>query len=229
MARTQSVDGASDLHAGESVSLSERAYREIELRIVALQLEPGSLISENSLAEELGLGRSPVREALRRLERERLVEIHPRRGAIVTSIDVMRILELFEVRRPLENLVARAGALRATEQERQQMRAYAVELQESSQDSDPLKLLRIHRRVRHLEVSAAHNKVLESTLALLHGLSRRFWFAYVGHSRDFEQGTRHHVNMLEAIARGDADDAQKYSMMLLDYLESLARKPLERI
>ena len=86
-------------------SLAEGAYRALEEMIVTRQLRPGSMLSENQLSEQLGCGRTPIREALQRLKFEGYVEIHPRRGVLVAPIDVLKQLELLEVRRPLENLV----------------------------------------------------------------------------------------------------------------------------
>ena len=95
------------------ISLTEAAYREIEERIVTLVLRPGEVLSEGVLVEALGIGRTPVREALQRLAREGLVVVIPRRGVMVSDIDVKSQLELLVVRRELERLMARLAAERA--------------------------------------------------------------------------------------------------------------------
>ena len=105
-------------------SLAEVAYRAIEEMIVTRRLRPGSMISENQLSEQLGCGRTPIREALQRLKFEGFVEIHPRRGVLVAPIDVVKQLELLEVRRPLECLVVRLAAVRALDRERAEMRRW---------------------------------------------------------------------------------------------------------
>ncbi|HAE00603.1 MAG TPA: GntR family transcriptional regulator, partial [Rhodospirillaceae bacterium] len=89
------------------LSLTEQAYRQIEERIVTLRLEPGEVLSEASLSLELGIGRTPIREALQRLAREGLVNILPRRGILVSDINVRNQLELLAVRREVERLMAR--------------------------------------------------------------------------------------------------------------------------
>jgi DNA-binding GntR family transcriptional regulator len=81
------------------LSLTDRAYRDLEEMIVTLQLLPGSAVSETALSQRLGIGRTPIREALQRLARERLVTILPRRGIIVSEINVKSQLRLLEVRR----------------------------------------------------------------------------------------------------------------------------------
>ena len=93
-------------------SASDRAYHAIRELIVTLGLPPGSVVSEPALMEQLGLGRTPVREALRDLARERLVEVYPRRGMFVSGVDVGDIAGLSEVRLVLESQAARLAAER---------------------------------------------------------------------------------------------------------------------
>ena len=93
--------------------------------IVRLELAPGSAVSEAMLSSRLGIGRTPIREALQRLARERLVRILPRRGVIVSEIDVKSQLRLLEVRREIERLMARAAARRASADERGQFATLA--------------------------------------------------------------------------------------------------------
>ncbi|MCX7853916.1 MAG: GntR family transcriptional regulator, partial [Caldilineales bacterium] len=91
-------------------SLSQRAYEGIKHQIISLALPPGAVIDEDRLQAELGLGRTPIREALQRLALEKLVTIVPRRGTFVTEIGLMDLRLLFEVRVPLESLATRLAA-----------------------------------------------------------------------------------------------------------------------
>src|SRR5262245_3708720 len=95
--------------AAADASLTDRAYSRLEELIVTLQLAPGEVVSEAALADRLGIGRTPIREALHRLARERLVTILPRRGIIVSEINIGAQLRLLEVRREIERLVARSA------------------------------------------------------------------------------------------------------------------------
>src|ERR1044072_1469456 len=104
--------------AADARSLSDQAYYRIREMIVTLELPPGSLLSERELMERLRLGRTPVREALRALARERLVEVYPRRGMFVSSVDVRDLAGLSEVRSTLEPRAARLAAERAPEADR---------------------------------------------------------------------------------------------------------------
>src|SRR5262249_43924072 len=107
-------------------SLTEQAYRALEEKIVTLEIPPGTVVSEAILATRLGFGRTPIREALWRLARERLVTIIPHRGIIVSEINIKTQLRLLELRREIERLVAVQAARRASEAERKQLDAIAA-------------------------------------------------------------------------------------------------------
>src|SRR3954469_21260931 len=108
--------------AGEAVSFADRAYYAIRELIVTLELPPGAVVREPELTERLGIGRTPVREALRRLAQERLVEVFPRRGMFVTEVDARDLARLCEVRLALEPEAARLAAERATQADLAELR-----------------------------------------------------------------------------------------------------------
>ena len=114
--------------ADEPASLSERAYYCIRELIVSLELAPGAVVSERELMERLGLGRTPIREALRTLAQEKLVEVYPRRGIFVSPVDVGDLAALSEARIALEGFAARLAAERATPADRELARALLDEL-----------------------------------------------------------------------------------------------------
>src|SRR5689334_14520128 len=117
-------------------SLTEKAYRLIEELIVTLQIAPGTVVSEASLSERLGIGRTPIREALQRLARERLVVVLPRRGIMVSEINVRTQLRLLEVRRELERLIARSAAKRGSDDQRAAFRAIAKAMETAARSND---------------------------------------------------------------------------------------------
>ncbi|CAH1672078.1 MAG: GntR family transcriptional regulator [Chelatococcus sp.] len=209
-------------------SLAEIAYRRIEEMIVTRELLPGSMISENQLADELDCGRTPIREALQRLKLEGFVEIHPRRGALVTPVDVMRQLELLEVRRPLEDLVARLAAERATPDERREMLRLADEITAAAERGDQRAYLSANRAIHDIRTKASRNTMLTRTMGLVLGLSRRFWYAYIQDTGSFTVAAALHNDILQAIAAGSASDAATAVSKLLDFLESLTRRAIER-
>lgn len=209
-------------------SLAERAYRRIEEMIVTRELPPGSTISENRLSEEIGCGRTPIREALLRLKHEGFVEIFPSRGAWVAPIDVMKQIDLLEVRRSLEDLVVRLAAVRATADERLEMQRLGAAMQDAAAERDRKRYLDANRAIHEIKARAAHNAVLAKTIGSVNGLSRRFWYAYIEDTDSFSQAAELHAAALQPIVEGAPDDAARAANELLDFLESLTRRVIER-
>jgi DNA-binding GntR family transcriptional regulator len=210
-------------------TLAESAYRAIEELIVTQRLPPGTMVSENQLSEQLGCGRTPIREALQRLRFQGYVDIHPRRGVQVASVDILKQLELLEVRRPLEVLVAQLAARRATEAQRTAMLALAEDIRAAAATADPVRYLQATRATHEAAAEAAHNAVLAATIAMVHGQSRRFWYAQTAASGTFTEGSEIHAAKLRAIAAGDEAAAAASADRLLDYLERLTRGALDRL
>ena len=127
--------------AAEAQSLSDRAYYAIRELIVTLELAPGSIVSERELQDRLGVGRTPVREALQRLENERLVEVYPRRGIFVSNVNVLDLAVLSEVRTVLEGFGARLAAERATESDRAEIAALIADVEQLTASADERRLM----------------------------------------------------------------------------------------
>lgn len=208
-------------------SLAETAYRRIEDMIVRRKLPPGAMISENQLSDELGCGRTPIREALQRLRLEGFVEIHPRRGVLVSPIDVRRQLELLEVRRALDTRVASLAAARATDAERTEMRRLAAEIRDAANEREHARYLAANRAIHSIKATATRNSVIESMLAGINALSRRFWYSYVEDTDAFREAADRHAAVLVAIADHDAGAAVAAAEALLDFLERLTREAIE--
>ena len=97
-------------------TLADQAYKQIEEAIVTLQLAPGSIVSETELVELIGIGRTPTREAIQRLARDRLIRVLPKRGLLVAPLDLMGQMKLLEVRRQVEGLIIRLATKRASDE-----------------------------------------------------------------------------------------------------------------
>jgi DNA-binding GntR family transcriptional regulator len=139
-------------------SLTDRAYLDLEEMIVTLKLPPGTAVSESELSQRLRIGRTPIREALQRLARERLIVILPRRGILVSEINVKSQLRLLEVRREVERLIARSAARRATAAERERFRALARMFEKSAKINDDVTFMRTDREFNVLCATAARNE-----------------------------------------------------------------------
>src|SRR5438034_1632001 len=139
-----------------TVSLAERAYHAIREMIVSLELRPGAVIDERRLMDRLGIGRTPTREALRRLAQEQLVEVYPRRGMFVTNVEIRDLASLTEVRSVLESHVARLAAGRATDDDRAVLESLLDEL-ETGTELDPSELMALDERIHRQVYRSAHN------------------------------------------------------------------------
>lgn len=204
-------------------TLTEQAYREIEEQIVTLQLKPGEFLSEYALSETLGIGRTPIREALQRLAGEGLITILPRKGILVSETDPRKQLLVLEVRRELERLLCRAGAKRATEEERERFQKLAEGMDRAGKSNDDMKFMRLDRELNVLISAAAHNAFASRAIQLLHGHSRRFWYLHYKQAADLPLCARLHAEQARAIASGDARKAAQASDRLIDYTETFTR------
>lgn len=201
--------------SGESRSLD--AYRQLEEMIVTMDLAPGELVSEQQLAEKLGLGRTPVREAVQRLAVEHLVDIMPRRGLRIAPIDLRKQVRLLETRRALEILVARRAADRADRVARTQFSHLAAQFRANGRQSYDT-FLRLDRAFNNAVAEACDNEFAVEALMRLHGLSRRFWHYYSGHEQDLQDVAEMHAAVASAIAEGDSDTAEQAVRAHMDYI-----------
>ncbi len=204
-------------------SLAERAYTDIEELIVTLKLAPGAVLTEATLSKQLGIGRTPIREALQRLARERLVRILPRRGVMVSEIDIKAQLRLLELRREVERLIARSAARRSDAAQRRQFAALAERMEKCAAASDEVAFMRADREFNDLCVAAAHNEFIVGAMDMMSSLSRRFWFLHYRQAADMPLTARLHAAVARAIADGDEAMAARASDELLDVIERFTR------
>jgi DNA-binding GntR family transcriptional regulator len=191
--------------------------------IVTLKLPPGAAVSEAELSQRLGVGRTPIREALQRLARERLVMILPRRGVMVSEINVKSQLRLLEVRRELERLIARSAARRATPPERERFREIARLFEKSAKVNDDVTFMRTDREFNELCVAATRNEFAAGAMSLMHSLSRRFWYIHYKQAADMPLTAKLHADIARAIASGNEGSAAKAADRLLDVIEKFTR------
>ena len=137
------VSGEEIVGGRASASLSDLAYRRLEEAIVTLSLRPGAVLTEAQMIELVGIGRTPVREALIRLAQQGLVEILPRKGVVVTAIDAIDVMAALDAREVLERLIAVEAARRAGPGECSAILAKARAMREAAQAGD-VKIGRAH-------------------------------------------------------------------------------------
>jgi DNA-binding GntR family transcriptional regulator len=218
---------AAPAETGRPRSLAESAYDAIEQMIISRRLAPGAMISEGELGEELALGRTPVREALARLKTIGFVEIHPRRGVLVTQVDIIKHLELLEVRRPLDETVARCVIARATDTDIATLQCCVAGLLTAAGARDRESYFRAKRSLHEALVGAAYNPTLTSTMAALHAQSRRFWYTYEP-TASFPDCADIHAGIVAGIAAREAGTALAGIGRLFDFLDQMTRRALDR-
>lgn len=215
-----------DPEPAAEVGLSELAYEQIEEMIATLKLAPGHAVSESTLGKLTGIGRTPVRQALQRLARERLVVILPRRGVVVSEINVKSQLKMLELRRELERLLARCAARRASSDERVQFRDIAETMEKAAKKNDDTLFMRMDRAFNLLCAQAARNDFVADAIQQIQGLARRFWYMHYKQVADMPLTANLHAGVARAIASADEKGAMRASDDLIDYIESFTKATL---
>lgn len=205
---------------------AQMAYRILEEMIVTLKLPPGSKISEKSLNRSLGFGRTPLREALQRLAIEGTVKILPRSGVIVSDIDMADQLNMIEVRRELEKIIAGRAARLAMDEQRLMFLKLAGDFEEAAQKNDESIFIETDREFNSLIISTAQNKYVAYAIAPIEAQTRRFWYLHFKRFGDLAQVAKLHASIARAIAANDEPAARNASDLLLDYVEEYTRKTL---
>ena len=191
----------------EQPSLAEQAHQLLRQMIVRLDFGPGEVLKEDELQDLLGIGRTPIREALLRLQREHFVTVIPRRGMFVSGIEVEELSLLFETRAVLEPYAARLAAVRGTSEQWDAMAA-TLELtnDESLSGEDQLTL---DRRCHEIMWAASGNKFIRDTLDSLYAQSDRLWHLYLSDVADMAHAVEEHLAILEALRNQDSDSVAK--------------------
>lgn len=213
--------------AGDDIeSLAHRAYETLRDRIVCLELPPGALLSETSLGDLMGISRTPIREALKRLERDYLIAIMPRRGIIVTDVDLHDQLQLIDVRRGIEGTLFSRAAERSNSVQRARFAELAQEMEVSALNNDLAHHYQIDRVFDSLVDVCAGNRFMTDTLRPFHSLVRRFWQTQRG-TDGSKRALDLHVVVAHAVASGSAKKVQAATKTLFDFNESYIRKLLD--
>jgi DNA-binding GntR family transcriptional regulator len=210
----------------ESSSLSEAAYSRIRSMIITLELEPGSLISESALMSTLKMGRTPIREALRSLASEKLVEVYPRRGMFVSRVDVANLSQLSETRAVLEIKAAELAATRSTAADQEITKALIKEIKAIKGDLDMPTLIGLDQRIHHHIYQCTHNEFLAAALDNYYAHALRIWFLALDRVEHLADAIIEHRALLEAIASNDPKAASKAMREHVEGFESEIRKSL---
>jgi DNA-binding GntR family transcriptional regulator len=194
--------------AGAGELMADRAYAEMRDRIVTLRIPPGSPIDEDALGKELEMGRTPVREAIKRLSLENLVTVFPRRGTFASEINITDLAHIADVRVQLERHAAHRAAERIAGAQHEQLEALLVELERTDDTADPRELVDLDTRVHRFVYQCADNPYLEETLGRYLNLSLRIWHLVIDRLPHLSARVHEHRDLLAAIRDGDAERAR---------------------
>jgi DNA-binding GntR family transcriptional regulator len=185
------------------LSQADHAYESLLDLLIRLEIPPGTPLVESELMERVGVGRTPLRDAIHRLEMQRLVAIYPRRGTFATEINIGDLALITDVREELEALAASQAAVRATESDRSAMARLLARVERPGTHK-PIDLdTAIHRTI----YTAAHNRFLADTAEMYHNLSLRLWHLYMERLADIASHVEEHRNLLGSILRRDGESA----------------------
>jgi DNA-binding GntR family transcriptional regulator len=197
-----------DLEPSAAASLADKAYVALRDRLIMLDIRPGDPIDDDELAKDLGVGRTPVREALKRLEGDRLVVSYPRRGTFATSMDISDLAHVSDIRAQLEPLAARRAAERSARTVQPDLEQLAAQIEQLDVARiDRIELMRHDLAVHRAIYRATANPHLEDVLIRYDNLATRIFCLFLDRLPAVDAHVREHVELLRAIAAGDADRA----------------------
>jgi len=186
---------------------TQRAYQEIRKKIITLELPPGSPIDEGKLADEFDMGVLPIREAIKLLAHEHLVDIPPH-GIYVSDVNIPDLEEISEVRVLLESFCARQAAKRADADDLIVLETLCEEMTSIPQ-SESMRLFNIDHKFHQAIAQAAHNKYLAQTLERFYGLSQRLWYLVLPELGFLPASVEEHLELVKVIISCDSDKAEQ--------------------
>jgi DNA-binding GntR family transcriptional regulator len=198
------VSVATGARSGAGELLADRAYVKLRDQIVTLAIPPGTPINEEQIGRDLAIGRTPLREAIKRLALENLVAVYPRRGTFATAIDITDLAHVSDVRVQLEGHAAYRAAQRLTAAQRGELEELLGRL-DGDGDAEALRLdAEVHRFVYR----CADNPYLRETLERYLNLSLRIWYLALGRLPHLPERVHEHVALLGAVRDGEAERAR---------------------
>ena len=215
------MSAATGARSGAGELLADRAYVELRDLIITLALAPGAPINEELLGRELSLGRTPLREAIKRLALENLISVYPRRGTFVTEINITDLAHISDVRVQLEGHAAYRAAQRLTPAEREELDALLEQVMRPEGD-----LMILDAQVHRFIYRCAGNPYLRDTLERYLNLSLRIWYLVLGRLPHLFERVLEHRDLLQAIRDGHAEQAREIAAVHVATFEGEIRSVL---
>lgn len=200
-------------------SQADQAFEALEHMLVTLELSPGQAVNEKDLVGAVGLGRTPVREAILRLADLGLLKVLPRKGLLVASIQRSELQRVLEVRRVLERLLVVKACERASRSQRRQLEEFPERLRMVAATRDLSAFFQLDRGLDAILSAASGNHYLVSALAPLQVHCRRLWF-YRRQELDLREAAERHAGLAAAVFAGDGAAAVRSVNGVITELES---------
>ncbi len=215
-------------YAEADPTLAERTYQKLREDIITVRLPPGALMRESELMRKLDVGRTPVREALQRLQHDGFVVVIARRGTFVSKIDISDLTAIYEARARIESWATRLAAERLREPDRYEARQLIEALKAVPAPAPFDALLALDTRIHRFVYRSAKNRYLYETLDHYHNLSLRILYVAMRRFPALMPGLDKVVHeqtlMLEAVCRGDAEAAERIALNHVLSFEEEVRK-----
>ena len=204
--------------------LREIVYEELKMQILKGQIVPGTRMMEVEMAEEMGVSRTPIREAIRKLEKEGLVTIEPRKGAYASQISTKDMVDILEVRQNMEGLAAYYAALRMNDEQKKKLADISDAYNKAVIENNMPDMIKFDTAFHHLIVEGSGNKMLVHMVEQLQELVLRFRYLYYDDFRRAEKMPREHKMIYDAILNGDTEKARKAADVHIDRLKKLVEE-----
>ena len=201
--------------------LREIVYEELKMQILTGKIVPGTRLMEVELAADMGGSRTPIREAIRKLEKEGLVTIEPRRGAYASQISVKDMVDILEVRQDMEGLAAYFASSRMTEEQMADLKRTSDSYNRAVAEGDMDSMIAYDTRFHRIIVESCNNNILVHMIEQLQELVLRFRYIYYDDFRRAENMPEEHRQILEAIRDGRAEDARAAADIHIDRLKEM--------
>jgi DNA-binding GntR family transcriptional regulator len=188
---------------------AEKAYQLLRRQIVTMQIPPGSVLDERTMAAQLSIGRTPLREALARLVEQKLVITFRHRNSQVAPLELSDVTYIHELRVPLESLAARLAAQRATERDLEAIQNVLAQYEVIALRQDYQAAVEIDHAFHDACAQASHNPYLIDAISRLNSHSQRLWFISLKTAGAMGQIVESHCQIYKAIAQHDPDEAER--------------------
>jgi DNA-binding GntR family transcriptional regulator len=204
--------------------LREIVYEELKMQILKGQIVPGTRMMEVEMAEEMGVSRTPIREAIRKLEKEGLVTIEPRKGAYASQISTKDMVDILEVRQNMEGLAAYYAAMRMNDEQKKKLAEISEAYNKAVIENNTPDMIKYDTAFHHLIVEGSGNKMLVHMIEQLQELVLRFRYLYYDDFKRAEKMPREHKVIYDAIFTGDTEKARRAADVHIDRLKKLVEE-----